>query len=165
MKIDKSKMTQEEQATLAEFEKKYGIAEPAEGGGTPPADPAPAGGVEKHAETPAAPEQPAVPAGGTLHPDVAKALSDFEAMKKQQTAEIEALKKSLEVERLTALIRRYPHAGLCTAPADYLVAAGTRPRSILPWIVRPWIGPDLPDEAWCPPEAAAALMRAYSALS
>lgn len=65
------------------------------------------------------------------------------------------------VERLTALIRRYPHAGLCTAPADYLVAAGTRPRSILPWIVRPWIGPDLPDEAWCPPEAAAALMRAY----
>ena len=65
------------------------------------------------------------------------------------------------VERLTALIRRYPHAGLCTAPADYLVAAGTRPRSILPWIVCPWIGPDLPDEAWCPPEAAAALMRAY----
>lgn len=111
MKIDKSKMTPEEQATLAEFEKKYGIAEPAEGGGTPPADPAPAGGVEKSTETPAAPEQPAVPAGGTLHPDVAKALSDFEAMKKQQTAEIEALKKSLEVERLTALAKKYEVLG------------------------------------------------------
>ena len=111
MKIDKSKMTPEEQATLAEFEKKYGIAEPAEGGGTPPADPAPAGGVEKHAESPAAPEQPAVPAGGALHPDVAKALSDFEAMKKQQTAEIEALKKSLEVERLTALAKKYEVLG------------------------------------------------------
>lgn len=111
MKIDKSKMTPEEQATLAEFEKKYGIAEPAEGGGTPPADPAPAGGVEKSTETPAAPEPPAVPAGGTLHPDVAKALSDFEAMKKQQTAEIEALKKSLEVERLTALAKKYEVLG------------------------------------------------------
>ena len=108
MKIDKSKMTPEEQATLAEFEKKYGIAEPTEGGGTPPADSAPAGGVEKSAETPAAPPAPEV---GTLHPDVAKALSDFEAMKKQQTAEIEALKKSLEVERLTALAKKYEVLG------------------------------------------------------
>lgn len=108
MKIDKSKMTPEEQATLAEFEKKYGIAEPTEGGGTPPADSAPADGVEKSAETPAAPPAPEV---GTLHPDVAKALSDFEAMKKQQTAEIEALKKSLEVERLTALAKKYEVLG------------------------------------------------------
>lgn len=57
------------------------------------------------------------------------------------------------IGRLTALLRRYPRAGLCTAPAEYLDAAGARPL--------PWIGPDLPDNAWCSPEAAAALMRRY----
>lgn len=65
------------------------------------------------------------------------------------------------VGRLTALIRRYPHAGLCTAPADYLEAAGVRPRICRPQIIRPWIGPDLPDDAWHSPEAAADLMRRY----
>lgn len=111
MKIDKSKMTPEEQATLAEFEKKYGIADPSEGGGTPAPESVPAGGVEKGAEPPAQPAAPAAPEAGALHPDVAKALSEFEAMKKQQTAEIEALKKSLEVERLTTLAQKYEVLG------------------------------------------------------
>ena len=116
MKIDKSKMTPEEQATLAEFEKKYGIADPGEGGGTPAPENAPAGGVEKGAEgstppaaTPA--PAPAVPAGGALHPDVAKALSDFQAFTKQQSEEIETLKKSLEIERLTAIAQKYEVLG------------------------------------------------------
>ena len=114
MKIDKSKMTPEEQATLAEFEKKYGIAEPGEGGGTPAPENTPAGGVEKGAEPPAAQEQPATPAapaGGALHPDVAKALSDFQAFTKQQSEEIETLKKSLEIERLTAIAGKYEVLG------------------------------------------------------
>ncbi len=94
MKIDKSKMTPEEQATLTEFEKKYGIADPGEGGGTP------------------APEStPAAPDGGALHPEVAKALSDFQAFTKQQGEEIETLKKSLEIERLTALAQKYEVLG------------------------------------------------------
>ena len=116
MKIDKSKMTPEEQATLAEFEKKYGIADPGEGGGTPApsAEPAPAGGVEEGAEggtPPVAPAVPAAPAGGALHPDVAKALSDFQAFTKQQSEEIETLKKSLEIERLTAIAGKYEVLG------------------------------------------------------
>ena len=88
MKIDKSKMNPEEQATLAEFEKKYGIAEPGEDGGAP-----------------------AAPDGGALHPEVAKALSDFQSFTKQQATEIETLKKSLEVERLTALAKKYEVLG------------------------------------------------------
>ena len=113
MKIDKSKMTPEEQATLAEFEKKYGIAEPGEGGGTPAPENTPAGGVEKGAEQPATPTPtpaPAVP-NGALHPDVAKALSDFQAFTKQQSEEIETLKKSLEIERLTAIAGKYEVLG------------------------------------------------------
>lgn len=111
MKIDKSKMTPEEQSTLAEFEKKYGITEPSEGSGAPTPESAPASGVEKSAEPPAAPEHPTVPAGGALHPDVAKALSDFQAFTKQQSAEIETLKKSLEIERLTAIAGKYEALG------------------------------------------------------
>ncbi len=93
MKIDKSKMTPEEQAALAEFEKKYGIAEPGGEGGTP------------------APSAEPAPAGGALHPDVAKALSDFQAFTKQQGEEIETLKKSLEIERLTAIAQKYETLG------------------------------------------------------
>lgn len=114
MKIDKSKMTPEEQATLAEFEKKYGIEDSGEGGGTPAPENAPAGGVEKGAEPPAAQEPPAAPAasaGGELHPDVAKALSDFQAFTKQQSEEIETLKKCLEIERLTAAAQKYEILG------------------------------------------------------
>lgn len=112
MKIDKSKMTPEEQATLAELEKKYGIADPGEGGGIPGADPAPAGGVEKSADhVPAQPAPPAAQDSGALHPEVAKALSDFQEFTKQQATEIEALKKSLEIERLTATAKKYEVLG------------------------------------------------------
>ena len=110
MKIDKSKMTPEEQATLAEFEKKYGVADPSEGGGTP----APEGGVGKGAELPTPPEQsatPAAPDNGALHPEVAKALTDFQSIAKQQAAEIEALKKHLEIECLTAIAQKYEVLG------------------------------------------------------
>ena len=122
MKIDKSKMTPEEQATLAELEKKYGIAESGESGGTTPAEPATAGGVEKGAGPTDAPAQPTTPpasTGSALHPDVAKALSEFEALKKQHTAEIEELKKSLEIERLTAVAKKYEIIG---KKADELAA-------------------------------------------
>jgi hypothetical protein len=95
MKIDKAKMTAEEQATLADFEKRYGVADEP----TPPAD------VAKGTE-------PAAPADGTtetgdMHPEVKKALADLNA----QTAEIEELKKSLETERLTAVCKKYEIIG------------------------------------------------------
>lgn len=104
MKIDKSKMTQEEQATLAEFEKKYGIVDSGEG-----SESTPAGGVEKSVEQPVPALSPQD--AGALHPDVAKALSDFQAFTKQQSEEIETLKKSLEIERLTALAQKYEVLG------------------------------------------------------
>lgn len=108
MKIDKSKMTPEEQAVLAEFEKKYGIAEPGSGEG----EPAPDDGVTKSAGTPDAAQQTApAPDSGALHPEVAKALTDFQAFTKQQAAEIEALKKGLEIERLTAAAQKYEVLG------------------------------------------------------
>lgn len=108
MKIDKSKMTPEEQATLAEFEKKYGIAEPGSGEG----EPAPDDGVTKSAGTPDAAQQTTpAPDSSALHPEVAKALTDFQAFTKQQAAEIEALKKGLEIERLTAAAQKYEVLG------------------------------------------------------
>lgn len=110
MKIDKSKMTLEERAVLAEFEKKYGMADP----GGDAVTPAPADNVGKAAEPPI-PAPQAAPSstldGGALHPDVAKALSEFEAIKKQQIAEIEALKKNLEIEHLTTFATKYEVLG------------------------------------------------------
>lgn len=97
MKIDKSKMTPEEQATLAEFEKKYGVADTEPNGGEEGAE----DGVEKGAG-----EQDA-----NLHPEVAKALADFQELTKKQTAEVEELKKSLEIERLTAVAKKYEPLG------------------------------------------------------
>jgi len=73
VKIDKSKMTPEEQAILAEFEKKYGVGEATE----PEAEPE--DGVQK---------------GSELHPDVAKALASFQEITRQQAAEVEELKKA-----------------------------------------------------------------------
>ncbi len=113
MKIDKSKMTPEEQATLAEFEKKYGIAEP----DTPPAVPAP--GVTKSAEPSAAtPAAASAPAAGTvsstgdvtrpeLHPEVKKALEDNAAL----AAQVEELRKSLEMKDLTVVAKKYEMIG------------------------------------------------------
>ena len=110
MKIDKSKMTPEEQATLAEFEKKYGVADGtgADSGG---AEGTGDGGVAKGAEGGTEPQgQPAAPSG-ELHPEVQKALTDYQELMKRQTAEVEELKKSLEIERLTAVAKKYEVLG------------------------------------------------------
>lgn len=109
MKIDKSKMTPEEQATLAEFEKKYGVADTEPNGGEAGAE----GNVEKGAEQ-GAPETNQTGAGeqdANLHPEVAKALADFQELTQKQTAEVEELKKSLEIERLTAVAKKYEPLG------------------------------------------------------
>ena len=94
LKIDKSKMTPEEQATLAEFEKKYGITEPE---------------VIEGVLLEAQPE---------IHPDVKKALAEFEEVKKaqateieKQTAELERLRKSVEVERFIGFAKKYEVLG------------------------------------------------------
>ncbi len=107
MKFDKSKMTPEEIQTLESLEKRYGIAD----------EPTPAAnateGVEKNAEPLAAAATPAAPAPETdgLHPDVKKALDEFETVKKAQLEEIEGLKKSLEIERLTTFAKKYEIIG------------------------------------------------------
>lgn len=103
MKFDKSKMTPEEIQTLESLEKRYGIAD----------DPAPAAndttGVEKSVTPPA--EAPAAPILEGIHPDVKKALDEFETVKKAQLEEIENLKKSLEIERLTTFAKKYEIIG------------------------------------------------------
>ncbi len=85
MKIDKSKMTAEEAATLAEFEKKYGVADME---------------AENGADL-----------GAELHPEVAKALADFQELTEKQNAEVAELKKSLEIERLTSAAQKYEVLG------------------------------------------------------
>lgn len=55
--------------------------------------------------------------------------------------------------RMLPLLSRYPHVGLCTAPADYLSAEGTR--------LSAWMGPILRDDAYYPPEAVAQLMHKH----
>lgn len=122
MKFDKSKMTPEEIQTLESLEKRYGIAD----------DPAPAEnapkGVEKSVTPPA--EAPAAPVPEGIHPDVKKALDEFEAVKKAQLEEIESLKKSLELERLTTFAKKYEIIGknadeLATKLYDLKKAGGT----------------------------------------
>lgn len=98
MKIDKSKMTPEEAAALAELEKKYGVTDDP----VPDGEPAPPDSVEKGAEP---------PASGELHPEVQKALADFKELTKRQSAEVEELKKSLAIERLTAFAKKYEVLG------------------------------------------------------
>jgi hypothetical protein len=90
MKIDKSKMNPEEQATLADFEKRFGVAEEPAPEITPPV-PAPAT-VEKSVE---------------LHPEVKKALDELGAAK----TELAEVTKSLEIERLTATAQKYEVIG------------------------------------------------------
>ena len=115
MKIDKSKMTPEEQATLAEFEKKYGVAETDPDGSTTGQGGAPgASGVEKGTgEGDGGNPTLGTGAGQTseLHPEVAKALADFQELAKKQTAEVEELKKNLEIERLNAVAKKYEVLG------------------------------------------------------
>ena len=100
MKINKSKMTPEERATLEALEKKYGTAEP-DNAAADDAD-----GVAKSQEDTAAPAS-AVVQEPELHPDVKKALE----ASKQQAAEIETLKKSLEIKDLTVIAKKYEVIG------------------------------------------------------
>lgn len=115
MKMDKGRMTPEELATLAEFEKKYGIAESdglasstGTSGGAGAGSAVQDGGVEKGAETQT---QQIAPVTDALHPEVQKALADFQELTKRQNAEVEELKKSLEIERLTAVAKKYEVLG------------------------------------------------------
>jgi hypothetical protein len=89
MKIDVTKMSDDEKAVLSEFEKKYGI----------PDEPASAD------DTKTSPDSP------TIHPDVKKALDDAAAVRKAQTEEIEALKKSVEMTTLAAVAKKYEIIG------------------------------------------------------
>lgn len=99
MKIDKSKMTPEEQATLAEFEKKYGVAEQ-----EAPAAPGGDGNVEKGAEPTAGTE---AGAGPELHPEVKKAIEDNKAL----ASKVEELTKNLETQKLIAAAKKYEAIG------------------------------------------------------
>ncbi len=90
MKIDKSKMTSEEQAVLADFERRYGMKE----------EQTPDDGIAKGEQ--ACPEP---------HPKVKKALADFEEFKKAKNKEIEELRKSLEMERLISVAKKYEVIG------------------------------------------------------
>lgn len=90
MKIDKSKMTPEEQAILADFEKRYGNGEQT----------VPNNNITNDTAQPP-----------QLHPEVKKALSEFEEFKKAKNTEIEELRKSLEMEKLTAVAKKYEIIG------------------------------------------------------
>lgn len=114
MKIDKSRMTPEELAVLEGLEKKYGTVSESEGNVPDPGD------VNKGAESgDPAPDGvnksivPTAPTTGAemLHPIVQKSLTEMRKDYEQQTAEIKALRKSLEIERLTAVAKKYEPLG------------------------------------------------------
>lgn len=86
MKFDKSQMTAEEQATLADFEKRYGI-------------------------TDLTATEAAEIGKGVLHPEVQKALTEMQEVNKARAAEVEELRKSLELERLTTFAKKYEIIG------------------------------------------------------
>lgn len=111
MKIDKSKMTPEEQAILADLEKRYGMDDAgSDGAGEGAGEQTP--DVVKGAEAQAA-DTGAEGAQATeeMHPEVAKALADFKELEKRHNAEIEELKKSLEIEKLTSVAKKYEVLG------------------------------------------------------
>lgn len=110
MNIDKSKMTPEERATLEALEKKYGVAK-SEDGAAEPATETPAAETPDTAPAPETETPAADTASSELHPEVAKALADFQALEKKRNAEIEELKKSLEIERLTSVAKKYEVLG------------------------------------------------------
>lgn len=112
MKIDKSRMTPEELAVLEGFEKKYGAEDPAGDPAPAAGEPAPADGVTKSGEEPKTAEPPAQQGmEKALHPDVQKALEDMRKSYEAQTAQVEELKKSLEIERLTSAAKKYEPLG------------------------------------------------------
>ena len=97
MKIDKSHMSPEELAALEAIEKKYGIADTDEKADPDKKD---ADNVEKSGE-PTVTET--VTTTTELHPDVKKALESNAALVK----EVDELRKSLEIERLTGVAKKY----------------------------------------------------------
>ncbi|MFP3153123.1 hypothetical protein LQZ18_01570 [Lachnospiraceae bacterium ZAX-1] len=105
MKIDKSKMSPEEKTTLEDFEKKYGIQNEPET--TPTADVAKATDVTKSADT----AQTDAIAETSLHPEVKKALTEYKEICKAQTQEMEELRKSLSIEKLTSVAKKYESIG------------------------------------------------------
>ena len=112
MRIDKSRMTPEELAAIEAIEKKYGVAEPEGTGAAGIGDVAK--GAEDNPPAGAVPADAAAAAGGNnaeMHPEVKKALADMEAVRKAQTAEIDELKKSLEMEKLSAVAKKYEVLG------------------------------------------------------
>lgn len=113
MNIDKSKMTPEELAILADLEKRYGTddagTEGAQGGTETGAGETP--DVAKTAETQVAETGAQETQGAEMHPEVAKALADFKELEKRHNAEIEELKKSLEIEKLTSVAKKYEVLG------------------------------------------------------
>ena len=119
MKIDKSKMTAEEQAVLADFEKRYGMADEPDTGNTPDEPIIKDAGAES--ETGESTE---------LHPEVAKALDEFREISKQRDAEVAELKKNLEIEKLKTVAKKYEVLGknsddLATKLYDLKKAGGT----------------------------------------
>jgi len=122
LKFDKSKMTSEEVTILADYERRYGVVEK-QAQVTPPAT------------VPVAPVAPA--AAPEIHPDVKKALAEFEEVKKAQAAEIqkqkdelESLRKRVEIEQLVGFAKKYELIGkksdeLATKLYDLKKAGGT----------------------------------------
>lgn len=84
MKIDKSKMTEDEQRIFNDFEKRYSVE-------------------EEHSIKDAKP----------IETDfkVKKILDEFEKFKKAKDTEIEELRKNLEIEKLTAMAKKYEIIG------------------------------------------------------
>ncbi len=109
MQIDKSKMSPEEQAILADFEKKYGMPDSNE----PPISSEPDtldNDVTKSTESTQVPHT-TDNSKENLHPDVAKALTQFEELTKRQNEEMEELRKSLELEKLKTVAKKYEILG------------------------------------------------------
>jgi len=112
--FDKSKMTPEDQAALESLEKKYGAGNgdggQGEGGEQGKEAKKPEPEVKKQAQ-PEAGAGAAQAQAQSMHPEVQKALADFQELAKKRDAEIEELKKSLEIERLAAVARKYELIG------------------------------------------------------
>ena len=125
LKIDKSKMSPNEQALFDTLVKKYGL-ETDEAGSSGDADKDVKKGASaakdkdvKKADKPNADTPPADKAAPGLHPEVKKALEDLEQVRKTQAAQIEELQKSLETERLTTVAKKYEIIG--KKPAELAV--------------------------------------------
>lgn len=132
MKLDKSKMTQEELSYLESLEKKYGSEtkteedvgaeqvvetptakqfEPLVPNSPPP--PVPLGDIPSvaKAETPVKTEETNADHSDTTNAEVAKALAQVELLQKAHAEEMEALKKGMELERLAIFCKKYEVLG------------------------------------------------------